>query len=181
VKGYLDPASHFSLSAAAMALQHVDLDALNLERVAILSATEYSAACSGYTFYSQLIEKGPRLASPLIFPHSYPNAAGNLTAIEFNISGPHMVFNTCTNPGELVEYARSLFSRHVIDYVLIIVYESALQTHLPSGYSVLNGAIALWLSPDIKGKAIESPYQAVTEGHGCVHAFLNSNMIPTDE
>jgi len=44
------------------------------------------------TFTSGLREKGPRLASPFLFPHTYANTSAGLLSIEYGLTGPHDQF-----------------------------------------------------------------------------------------
>ena len=43
-------------------------------------------------FWERVREKGPRLASPFLFPHSYPNTTAGLLSIEYGLGGWHEQF-----------------------------------------------------------------------------------------
>jgi hypothetical protein len=148
VKGYLDPASAFCLAAAALALGGRTSAAAGGElrtRSGICTISRYGATLSGYRFTEQLLQKGPRFASPLIFPHGYANTAGNLAAIEFGFAGPHMVLYGEQDVREAIEFAASRLSDGSADDMVVAAYESAEGLALPDGSAVAHGALALHL------------------------------------
>ena len=183
VKGYLDPASACCLAAAALALEKWDrpLDGSVREDVGICALTQYGAPQSGFRFYAQFVEKGPRFVSPLVFPHSYSSAAGNLAAIEFGFGGPHMVFYGPPDPAAAVDFALTqLAGAHAAD-MLITAFETAPAVTVPDGTRVLNGGITVWLSsrPDAPELTrVTVPVSAQTgQGkdasvNGSVHAMM---------
>lgn len=148
VKGYLDPASAFCLAAAVLALggraPTALAGALRL-RSGVCTISRYGATLSGYRFTEQLLQKGPRLASPLIFPHGYANTAGNLAAIEFGFGGPHMVLYGEQDVREALEFAALRLSDGTADDLVVAAYESAEGLALPDGCAVAHGALALYL------------------------------------
>jgi 3-oxoacyl-(acyl-carrier-protein) synthase len=148
VKGYLDPASAFCLAAAVLALGGRAPTAAGSgqrPRSGICTSSRFGATLSGYRFTEQLLQKGPRLASPLIFPHSYANTAGNLAAIEFGFGGPHMVFYGEQDVRETIEFAARRLDDGSADDMLVAAYESAEGLALPDGSAVAHGALALYL------------------------------------
>ena len=144
VKGYLDPAGAYSLAAASLCLE--GQGPRDLARTAVISVTQYGAPRSGYKFFAQMIAKGHHFASPMIFPHSYSNTAGNLAAIEFGFSGPHFVFDAATDGAEAWRLAGDLLRRGLADDALVILYEATDEQVLPDGFEVLNGALCAWFS-----------------------------------
>ncbi|MBP5641303.1 MAG: hypothetical protein J6X55_17635 [Victivallales bacterium] len=142
VKGYLDPAGAYMLSAFSLLKKGEENSGFN-ERCGIATMTRFGACKSAYTFFEQLATKGARFASPMIFPHGYANTAGNLAAIEFGCCGPHIVFYGEQNPVELLEFAAERFRHDEVDEMLLGCYEATVPTALPDGWKVLNGAIGL--------------------------------------
>ncbi len=142
VKGYLDPGGGYQLSAMALAIGENAVNGLQ-ERKGICTATRYGATTSAYKFFEQLAQKGPRLASPLIFPHGYSNTAGNLAAIEFGYGGPHMVLFGNQDVRETLEFAAARLADGTAEEMLVGAYEAGYTAALPDGRQVLNGALAL--------------------------------------
>jgi len=145
VKGYLDPAGAFLLAAMTLAGAG-DPGDIPPTRRGISSLSRYGALGSAFAFFTQLAEKGPRLASPLIFPHGYANTAGNLAAIEFNCAGPHMVFYGRQNPHEALAFAIARLQDGSADEMFTAFYESAVPAALPDGRSLLSGGVAVRLA-----------------------------------
>jgi hypothetical protein len=153
VKGYLDPASAFCLAAAVLALGGRAATASGgalKPSSGLCTISRYGATLSGYRFTEQLLQKGPRFASPLIFPHSYANTAGNLAAIEFGFAGPHMVLYGEQDVREALEFAALRLADGSAEEMVVAAYESAAGLALPDGRAVAHGAVALHLqaSPD---------------------------------
>lgn len=150
VKGYLDPAGAYTLAAAALCRQQLGEDVAWDADTAVVAATHFGAPTSGMTFYRQFLEKGARLASPMIFPHGYSNTAANLVAIEFGVAGPHYVFDRAESAGEAIWLAQHLIATGDAETVLLILSEAAPTEALPDGQAVLPGAICLTLgvAPD---------------------------------
>lgn len=147
VKGYLDPAAEYALAAAQLALRGIDTQPEDSRRIAIVGVTQYGAPSSAYRFYELMQSKGPRFASPLIFPHGYANTAANLVAIEHGFNGPHMVFNANPDAAEASLWARHLIQADLADLVLLIASEAVTPQVIPDAYRVLNGAICWCLQP----------------------------------
>ena len=142
VKGYMDPGGGYQLSAMALAIGDGTSSGLS-ERKGICTATRYGATTSAYKFFEQLVQKGPRLASPLIFPHGYSNTAGNLAAIEFGYGGPHTVLFGNQDARETLEFAAARLADGTAEEILVGAYEAGYAAALPDGRQVLNGALAL--------------------------------------
>ncbi len=148
VKGYLDPASAFCLAAASLAMGRGAAAAAGgtlRARSGVCTISRYGATLSGYRFTEQLLRKGPRFASPLIFPHGYANTAGNLAAIEFGFGGPHMVLYGEQDVREALEFAARRLDDGSADEMVVAAYESAEGLALPDGAAVAHGALALYL------------------------------------
>ncbi|NLG13063.1 MAG: hypothetical protein GX561_02515 [Lentisphaerae bacterium] len=145
VKGYLDLSGGLFLTAASLCLGE-DIGTELKEKKGICTGTRFGANSSGYQFFTQMNEKGPRLASPLIFPHSYANTPGNLVSIEFGYGGPHAVYFGNQDIRELLEFAAERLADGTSDEMLLGVYEAANPVAIDDGRKVLNGAIALKLT-----------------------------------
>jgi len=55
-------------------------------------ASEYSCFETNAAFHRGLVEKGPRLASPLLFPYTLPGAAAAEAALHFRLTDEYLVF-----------------------------------------------------------------------------------------
>ncbi|MCK5804670.1 MAG: hypothetical protein KAI66_17665 [Lentisphaeria bacterium] len=144
VKGYLDPSSSFVLAASSLAL--ADHGCAGGTRSGICTVTRFGATLSASRFHEQLVRKGSRFASPLIFPHGYANTAGNLAAIEFDFGGPHQVLYGRQDVREALDFALSRFQDGSADNMLVGAYESASGEVLPDSVAVMNGAVVAWLT-----------------------------------
>jgi 3-oxoacyl-[acyl-carrier-protein] synthase II len=94
-KTYLDRQAELLLAACALALRDgAWRPATESDRV----RTGLSlGACWGpletlARFFDDCLKKGPRLVKPMLFPHSYANAAISLAAMEWELRGPHFQF-----------------------------------------------------------------------------------------
>jgi len=159
VKGYLDAGAAYLLAAVALALgeQRQSLCSTGLRaNSGICSLSRYGATDSASKFYNLFLIKGPRSASPLIFPHAYSNAAGNLAAIEYGFGGPHMVFSGATTIAEAWHFAVARLDDDTADDMLVAAYEAVapgtVADHLPTPH----GAIVAWLRRQPLGNALAS-------------------------
>ena len=91
-KAYLDRQSLFAMSAAALALRGIDMKAVDHERFGISHGTAWGAAETLARFWADCREKGPRLVKPMLFPHTYANAAASLISMEWELRGFHANF-----------------------------------------------------------------------------------------
>ncbi|MBT3375975.1 MAG: hypothetical protein HN742_09095 [Lentisphaerae bacterium] len=148
VKGYLDPAGACFLAAASLATDGQLPQGENGPNTAagMCSMTRYGAPGTGLKFYDMLVKKGPRFASPLLFPHSYSNTAGNLAAIEFELGGPHMVFYGSSDAREAFHFAAQRLEEGTASDMLVGAYEATTDTALPDGLVAMNGGVVVWLS-----------------------------------
>jgi hypothetical protein len=142
-KGYLDPGAAFQLAAFSLALGGLDTSVGNL---GMATATRYGAQHTAFAFYKQMQEKGPRAASPLLFPHGYSSTAGNLSAMEFAATGPHQVFFGNQDVRELLLFALARLSDQSAEEIAVGAYEAAPAATLPDGRPLLRGAVALRLA-----------------------------------
>jgi 3-oxoacyl-(acyl-carrier-protein) synthase len=91
-KAYLDRQSLFAMSAAALALRGTDTKTADHERFGISHGTAWGAAETLARFWADCREKGPRLVKPMLFPHTYANAAASLISMEWELRGFHANF-----------------------------------------------------------------------------------------
>jgi 3-oxoacyl-(acyl-carrier-protein) synthase len=140
-KGYLDPGAAFLLAAFSLAL-----DGTAAARLGMATATRYGAQHTAFAFYRQMQEKGPRAASPLLFPHGYASTPGNLAAMEFAAQGPHQAFFGNQDIRELLLFALARLSDGSADEMAVGAYETAPPATLPDGRPLLRGALALRLA-----------------------------------
>lgn len=145
VKGYLDPGGAMLLAAARLAIPADAVAGTQGSRCGISTVTRYGSMGSGYAFFSQMASKGPRMASPMIFPHGYANTPGNLAAIEFGYAGPHMVFYGNQDIRAALDFAVARLLDGSAEDMLVGFYESAPALSLPDGCQVLHGAVVLRL------------------------------------
>jgi hypothetical protein len=174
-KGYLDPSGAYALAALALALR--GQPELPKARTGIVSATVYGALQSGWIFYEQMASKGIRLASPMIFPHSYANTPGNLAAIEFGFSGSHLVAQGRAAVTETLEHAAAVLALDQADAVCIIAFEAVHPPSCPDHLTLQNGAIALIAVapgrlPQPAIGQVDLDRAAAPAGHGSVEQLL---------
>jgi 3-oxoacyl-(acyl-carrier-protein) synthase len=95
---YLDRNAALGLLAAALALGEAGIEGpVPCPASSDLAfATAFGPHGSLARFHDLVADKGPRLASPMLFPHTYLNTAAGLIAIEFALRGAHM--NFCDGP-----------------------------------------------------------------------------------
>jgi 3-oxoacyl-[acyl-carrier-protein] synthase II len=94
IKTYLDRASELTLAACGLALTDAGLaaGAWARWRAGIVLGSEFGCLGTLHTFTALLQQKGPRLANPLLFSHSYVNTPTSIAAIEFGLGGHHGSF-----------------------------------------------------------------------------------------
>ncbi len=95
-KAYLDPVAKYYLAACAMALESLELGQgeAPLDDVGIVCGSAFGPLDSVAGFEERLAEKGPRYANPVLFNHTYVNAAASLAAIEWGLRGPNLTLCT---------------------------------------------------------------------------------------
>jgi 3-oxoacyl-(acyl-carrier-protein) synthase len=93
-KTYLDRNSELLLAATGLALRQAGIDATKLvpERAGILAGTAWAGQDTMAAFFSDYVQKGPRLVKPFLFPHTYFNTAISLAAMEWSLRGVHQSF-----------------------------------------------------------------------------------------
>ena len=144
VKGYLDPAGACFLAAFRLACgdEAMQFD----EKRGIASVTHFGSVKSAFTFYAQLVQKGARLASPMVFPHGYANTPGNLAAIEFGCAGPHTVLYGVQDVREALAFAYARLMDGSATEMFAGAYEAFMPMAFPKSQSAVNGAMVLRLA-----------------------------------
>jgi 3-oxoacyl-(acyl-carrier-protein) synthase len=120
-KTYLDRCSALALAGCALALHDAQISpplnsddsdmsthnasAHNL--CGITLGTHLGCLETMKTFWDKAIEKGARLANPLLFSHSYLNSPISLCAIEFGLKGYHATF--CSGESSGLDAVRAAF------------------------------------------------------------------------
>ena len=105
-KTYLDRASELALCAASLALQNAGLSGPLGSDCGLAMGTRFGSVETMRVFEDKLHQSGARGASPLLFSHSYFNAAAALIAIEWGIGGYHAPFCGADSAWQAVETAR---------------------------------------------------------------------------
>lgn len=100
-KTYLDPNSAYSLSATALAIKDAGLiiDDKNSPTIGMSFGTRFGNVATTEKYLDMIREQGVKLASPLLFIHSYPNTSVSLSAIEFGIRGTSYNFTSGRQSG----------------------------------------------------------------------------------
>jgi|GEM_PF-2405257 3-oxoacyl-(acyl-carrier-protein) synthase len=95
-KTYLDPNSANALAATSLALKdaHLVVGDEIAPSAGITFGTRLGNVVTTETYLKMVREQGVKLASPLLFIHSYPNATVGLLAIEFGLKGTSFNFNS---------------------------------------------------------------------------------------
>jgi 3-oxoacyl-[acyl-carrier-protein] synthase II len=95
---YLDPNSRAALAAGAIALDSgaVEYDEVDPARFGLASATTLGNIETVRAFGRLIDRKGLRLASPVLFSHSYANTTNSLMSVEFGLAGYNQ--NFCGGP-----------------------------------------------------------------------------------
>lgn len=167
-KTYLDRCSQFTLAACSLAVRDAHLDWANLDhpRVGLSLGTAFGCLDSMLNNTSRVRTKGPRLASPVVFMHSFANTPASLAAIEYNIQGPTPTFcDGDISAGTALHYAQQALRCGQTDVMLA------------GGVEVLNNAMVAALSHEVK-----QPARVLAEG-ACVlvieeQAFAENRGAP---
>jgi len=114
--------SRMAVASSIEALQdsHIDMDAMDMERVAVIVGTSYGSSSHVDEFYLSLLNGGPRGAQPFLFPETVPNAPASHIAMFHNITGPNSTF--CQNDisaESALFYAHNLLAQDAVDVVIV--------------------------------------------------------------
>ena len=100
-KTYLDRCSALALAGAAVALRDAKIawPIEGGEEFGVTLGTHLGCVDTMKGFWKNVAEKGVRLATPLLFSHSYVNSPISLCAIEFGLKGYHSTLCAGKNSG----------------------------------------------------------------------------------
>ena len=120
-KPYLDPHSKSALAAAALTFDSASIvwDEIDRSRVGLSYATMLGNQDTMAMFQNMVNEKGMRLASPVLFGHTYPNTTSSLVSIEYGLRGYNQ--NFCGGPlcgAQALESALFALRQHRADMML---------------------------------------------------------------
>jgi 3-oxoacyl-[acyl-carrier-protein] synthase II len=93
-KAYLDRSSELALAAMRLALDDAGIDDKTTTTAGLALGTAFGSIDTMTLFYEDVLEKGPRYAKPILFPHTYANTAISLIAIEHDMQGYHANFSS---------------------------------------------------------------------------------------
>lgn len=124
IKNYrkMDQISRLSTLAAAQALSDAGLKvtAGNTHRIGLLSATGTGALESVCDFYTQVLDKGVRMADANVFPNTVVNAHLGYVSIELGIKGyTTVIAQGNSSPFATLKLARQLLTSGRCDAVLV--------------------------------------------------------------
>lgn len=90
-KAFLDRQALLALAASSMAMRELD-NTVDKNRFGISAGTSWGPVETQELFYSDCLNKGPRFVRPMLFPHTYANAAASIISIEWELRGTHCNF-----------------------------------------------------------------------------------------
>lgn len=159
-KNFLDRNSALAFAACEMAVRAsgVELPG-NPAQCGICLGSMGGNAESLALFHQRLKEKGPRLAPPFLFPHTYMNTTAGLLSIEYGLGGEHWCFCSGATAGmEAVARAAECVARGRADVMMAGGVEAFSE---PLFRAVLNHGR---LSPTDAGKETCAPFAAHRNG-----------------
>ena len=100
-KNYLDRHSELGFAAMKLALDDAKLalPSGHPDRVGLALGACWGNAGTMQTFYDRVLDKGPKFAPPILFPHAYANTTDSLLSIEYEIKGPNANFTSGMTAG----------------------------------------------------------------------------------
>lgn len=160
-KTYLDRTSQFAFAALSLALEDANLDPGTADRsaIALLTGTAMGCLDTCGLFLADLLEKGPRLVKPLLFPHTYSNTPISLLAIEYGLSGPHLSFSSGATSAACAILAGYDLVRQGRAKIALAGGFDALSEYLLAGFD-----LAGTLSPRDGGPERCAPFDAARNG-----------------
>jgi 3-oxoacyl-(acyl-carrier-protein) synthase len=107
-KTYLDRCSALALAGGALALRDAGIEwPVSEDKFGVTLGTHFGCLETMKGFWDNAVQKGVRLANPILFSHSYLNSPISLCAIEFGLKGYHTTFCAGENSG--LEAVRAAF------------------------------------------------------------------------
>jgi 3-oxoacyl-[acyl-carrier-protein] synthase II len=121
-KTYLDRAGEFTLAAAQLALRDAGLtrDDYDRWRAGVVLGSEFGCLTTLRNFTDGVQQKGARLASSILFSHSYLNTPTSLVSIEFGLGGHHGSFAGHDAGRQVLESAVDAMTLGRADLLLVI-------------------------------------------------------------
>jgi 3-oxoacyl-[acyl-carrier-protein] synthase II len=121
-KPYLDPQSKCALAAAALTFESASIawDEVDRDRIGLSYATMLGNMDTMATFQNLVNEKSMRLASPVLFGHTYANTTSSLVSIEYGLRGYNQ--NFCGGPlcgAQALESALMALRQHRAEMMLV--------------------------------------------------------------
>ena len=99
-KTYLDRCSALALAGGALALRDAAIPSpVGEDKFGITLGTHFGCLETMKGFWDNAVQKGVRLANPILFSHSYLNSPISLCAIEFGLKGYHTTLCAGENSG----------------------------------------------------------------------------------
>jgi len=91
------------------------------ERVGLGVGTAWGNPNTMMAFYGRALDKGPKFAPPILFPHAYPNTTNSLLSIEYEIKGPNANFTSGATAGaDAAAWARECLALGRADVMLVM-------------------------------------------------------------
>ena len=166
-KTYLDRASELALCAASLALRDADLSGPLGPDFGLAIGTQFGSVETMRVFEEKLHQSGTRGASPLLFSHSYFNAAAALIAIEWGIGGHHAPFCGPNSAWQAIENARDAIALGHADAMLCGGVEARSQARDWAGENQsAEGAFFLILQRDGDGTDFDEFWNEPRALHG---------------
>ena len=166
-KTYLDRACELALCAASLALRDAGLSAPLGSDFGLALGTQFGCVETMRVFEDKLHQSGTRGASPLLFSHSYFNAAAALIAIEWGIGGHHAPFCGRDSAWQAIENARDAIALGHADAMLCGGVEANSQARAWAGEDApAEGAFFVILQRDGNGPNFDEFWSAPREISG---------------
>jgi 3-oxoacyl-[acyl-carrier-protein] synthase II len=119
---HCDRLSQMAITASWLALEDAGLlsmDEAEMARTGIVLGTGHGNTEETEEYLTGLFRKGPRLASPILFPNTVMNAPASYVSLYFGMRGPNLTFNHLAISGETaVGFGADLIREGKADVVL---------------------------------------------------------------
>lgn len=134
--------SRYALNAAleAMRQAHIDLAAVDLERMAVVFGTGAGGLDLIFEQHDILRERGHRRVSPTLIANMIPDAAAGHLAIQFGAQGPNMAITAaCSTGGHCVGEAFETIRRGDADIVIAGGSEAPIHPTIIASFTNMRG------------------------------------------
>lgn len=162
-KNYLDRNSELAFAACELAIRDagIEIPGTNPDRLALCFGSKWGNIQTMAAFATKLWEKGPRLAPPFLFPHTYPNTTPSLLSIEYGIKGYNEVFFGSVLSGAMAVAAAARVVRSGHADIALAGGVDALCAELYKGYALSQAS-----GGTVLGEA--AVFLALEEREGCL-------------